>query len=84
MILKILITLLLDNVDFGVLKKMRDLLPFLDSKLLASSQDIQQFFRLAYRSPLAKGICVPDSYRQRFRDLMIKARIYYLIGIVTE
>jgi len=61
-----------DNVDFGVLKKMRDLLPFLDSKLLASSSDIQQFFRLAYPSPLAKGICVPDTNRQRFRDLMIK------------
>ena len=70
----------LGNVDFSVLKKMRDLLPYLTDSLMVGATDIQNFFRFAYSSPLTKGICIPHANRQNFRNLIVKVGYFNLLS----
>jgi len=61
-------------VDFGVLKRMRDLLPFLESfdDITLSAPQIEQFFRSVYTDSMNKAVCIPDQFRQRFRNFIVK------------
>jgi len=61
-------------VDFGVLKRMRDLLPFLESldDITLPAPQIEQFFRSVYTDSMNKAVCIPDQFRQRFRSFIVK------------
>jgi len=68
--------LLQDNtnvVDITVLKKMRDFLPYLDTVVDATRDDIKLFFTTVLEAdPQSRGICTPLKNRNLLRNMIIK------------
>jgi len=60
-------------VDLGVLKKMRDLLPFLDRMVEASPADTRMWVSSVHSTTLSRGICTSMNNRNLVRNMLIKA-----------
>merc|ERR1719315_155525 len=60
-------------VNIAVLKKMRDLIPYLNMPISASAEEIRHFVETAYSSaPLSRTICLPQESRNTLRDFIVK------------
>ena len=60
-------------VDLGVLKKMRDLLPFLDRMVEASPADTRMWVSSVHSTTLSRGICTSMNNRNLVRNMLVKA-----------
>ena len=62
------------------MKKLRDLVPYLDEEITLEADDIRMFvITVLNENEWARSLCIPKENRERLRQMILKVRLLYRV-----